>query len=66
MSSIFVKEYCVKTISLHTASLPILILVPQAVTTPICLCIAIGRFKHSKGNMQDGKDQRSSEVVQRI
>lgn len=30
---------------------------PQAVTTLVCLCNALGRFKQSKGNTQDGKDQ---------
>lgn len=54
MCGIFSKEVLSKTIALTTTSLPILILVPQAVTTLVCLSNALGRFKQSKGNTQDG------------
>ncbi|CUX97406.1 hypothetical protein TPER_HE00498 [Candidatus Hoaglandella endobia] len=60
MSSIFSKE--VLRVDEFVAYR--FIVVPQAVTTPVYLCIDKKRFQHYKGNMQDGKDQRSSEVVQ--
>ncbi|CAD6510915.1 RNA chaperone, transcription antiterminator [Candidatus Profftia tarda] len=37
--------------ALTITSLIILILVPQSVTTLVCLCSALKRFKQSKGNI---------------